>query len=203
MRLVNVYVLVVLIAGAMVERCLKAAPAGAPVNTSINPALGTEGSEWVAAPTTGLGLSCRRPAWRRGPDPRRRLDSTPRPDAVELAAACALYSYEQHTATLIRAAALTRRPRLHAQQLFPYGLGPVLGDLMLPTDGGGDMLRALTDVAQGLLRAAGFEASYADATVTDSRCAWPGAGTVTPRGRCGSRGRALSAGRRRVCGWTG
>ncbi|MFE2098758.1 hypothetical protein ACFW9W_17390, partial [Streptomyces sp. NPDC059468] len=36
------------------------------------------------------------------------------------------------------------------QQLFPYGLGPVLGDLMLPADGGGDMLRALTDVAQSL-----------------------------------------------------
>ncbi|MFF8478633.1 hypothetical protein [Streptomyces sp. NPDC015414] len=34
--------------------------------------------------------------------------------------------------------------------LIPYGLGPVLGDLMLPTDGGGDMLRALTDVVQSL-----------------------------------------------------
>ncbi|MDN3271499.1 hypothetical protein [Streptomyces sp. MA15] len=125
------------------------------MNTFINPdtALGMEDCGWIAAPATGLGRtcpSCRPPAQRRSPDTRRWLDGIPRPDPAQLAAACASFSYEQHTATLIRAAELTRRARLRAQQLFPYGLGPVLGDLMLPTDGGGDTLRALTDVAQSL-----------------------------------------------------
>ncbi|MER6434320.1 hypothetical protein ABT272_42695 [Streptomyces sp900105245] len=112
-----------------------------------------EDCEWVAAPVSGLGRTCsgcRSPARRRGPDPRRWLDGTPRPDTAQLAAACALSGYKQQTATLIRTAALTRRTRLCAQQLFPYGLGPVLGDPMLPTDGGGGLLRALTDVAQSL-----------------------------------------------------
>jgi hypothetical protein len=78
------------------------------------------------------------------------LDSTARPDAARLAAACALAGFERLTATVLRTAELTRQARGRAQQLFPYGLGPVLGDLMLPTDGGGDMLHALTDVAQRL-----------------------------------------------------
>jgi len=128
------------------------------VNTPVSPVPGPvpgllEDCEWIAAPVSGLGRTCpgcRPAARRRGPDPRRWLDGTPRPDTAPLAAACALSGYEQHTATLIRAAGLTRRARLRAQQLFPYGLGPVLGDLMLPTDGGGDLLRALTDVAQSL-----------------------------------------------------
>ncbi|REH25816.1 MULTISPECIES: hypothetical protein [unclassified Streptomyces] len=106
---------------------------------------------WVAAPAAGLGhacAQCRPPARYREPDPRRWLDDAPRLDTTQLTKACVLYGYEQHTVTVLRAAALTRRARQRAQQLFPYGLGPVLGDFMLPTDGGGDMLRALTDVAQ-------------------------------------------------------
>ncbi|MEV0982121.1 hypothetical protein [Streptomyces sp. NPDC049915] len=55
----------------------------------------------------------------RSPDPRRWLDGTPRPDTAQLAAACALSGYEQHTATLIRAAGLTRRARLRAQRSSP------------------------------------------------------------------------------------
>ncbi|MGW2017615.1 hypothetical protein [Streptomyces sp. NPDC001927] len=107
---------------------------------------------WVPAPAVALGRSCSNccPARDRGPDPRRWLDGTPRPDAAQLAVACTLVGYERHTATVLRAAELTRRARLRAQQLFPFGLGPVLGDRMLPADGGGDMLRALTDVAQSL-----------------------------------------------------
>ncbi|WP_327238845.1 MULTISPECIES: hypothetical protein [unclassified Streptomyces] len=113
---------------------------------------GLAGCEWGPAPAD-LGStcpSCCPPAPHRGPDPRRWLDGTPRPDTTRLALACALVGFEGHTATLIQASELTRRARLRAQQLFPYGLGPVLGDLMLPADGGGDMLRALTDVVQSL-----------------------------------------------------
>ncbi|MQL62854.1 hypothetical protein F6Q10_09570 [Streptomyces vinaceus] len=69
---------------------------------------------------------------------------------MQLAKACVVFGYQQHMATLLRAAALMRSARRRAQQFFPYGLGPVLGDFMLPADGGGDMLRALTDVAQNL-----------------------------------------------------
>ncbi|MET9438802.1 hypothetical protein [Streptomyces sp. NPDC006551] len=107
---------------------------------------------WVPAPAVGLGRVCSTccPPRYRGPDPRRWLDNAPRPDTVQLAIACRQAGYERHTATVLRAAGLTRQARLRAQQLFPFGLGPVLGDLMLPADGGGDMLRALTDVAESL-----------------------------------------------------
>ncbi|MGW1506109.1 hypothetical protein ACWCQW_48000 [Streptomyces mirabilis] len=107
---------------------------------------------WTPAPVTGLGRSCpfcRPHGEHRGPDPdpRRWLDGTVRPDTAQLATACTLVGYERHTATLVRAAEVTRRARHRAQQFFPYGLGPVLGDLMVPADGGGDMLRALADLA--------------------------------------------------------
>lgn len=108
---------------------------------------------WTPPSVVGLGGTCPgcRPSGpNRGPDPRRWLERHPRFDTFQLALACTLVGYEHHTATLVQAAELTRRARLRAQQLFPYGPGPVLGDLMLPADGGGDMLHALTDVAQSI-----------------------------------------------------
>ncbi|MGW2262339.1 hypothetical protein ACWCXE_31765 [Streptomyces sp. NPDC001780] len=104
---------------------------------------------WTPAPVIGLGLSCPscRPHRHPDPAPQRWLDGTARPNTAQLARACTLTGYEQHTATLVRAAEVTRRARHRAQQLFPYGLGPVLGDLKIPADGGGDMLRALADLA--------------------------------------------------------
>ncbi|GAA2639299.1 hypothetical protein GCM10010425_49140 [Streptomyces spororaveus] len=130
------------------------------MNTRRQPAAApgpTEARGWMPpAPATGLGRlcpSCRPSGRRRGPDPRRWLEGIPRFDTdqlEQLAFACTLVGYEHHTATIERVAALARRARMRAQQLFPYGLGPVLGDLMLPADGGGDMLRALTDLAESL-----------------------------------------------------
>ncbi|MFJ6292697.1 hypothetical protein ACIQJX_04985 [Streptomyces griseoviridis] len=124
------------------------------MNTRSNPDPGAlQDLGWVAGPAAGLGHACARcrpTTWNREPDSRRWLESTPRHDTAQLAASCALAGYERHTATVLRTAEITRQARRRAQQLFPYGLGPVLGDLMLPTDGGGDMLHALTDVAQSM-----------------------------------------------------
>ncbi|WP_457493215.1 hypothetical protein [Streptomyces sp. P5_D11] len=137
----------------------------------------SEDCDWTPVLKVGLGRacdSCRPSGASRGPDPRRWLEGIPRPDTGRLALACALVGYEEHTATIERAAALTMRARLRAQQLFPYGLGPVLGDLMLPADGGGDMLRALSDVAESLFARRGLPRTY-------PVCPW---GSTVPHG-CG------------------
>ncbi|MFB7836238.1 hypothetical protein [Streptomyces sp. NPDC056056] len=123
-----------------------------PAHPIASPAPSQE-CDWTPLLTAGLGRSC--PSCRpidgqRGPNTRRWLEATAAPDTRRLALACTLLGYEEHTATLERAAALVRRARLRAQQLFPYGIGPVLGDLTLPADGGGDMLRALTDVIESI-----------------------------------------------------
>lgn len=96
------------------------------MNTRTNPLLmigGLQDLGWVAGPAAGLGPACARccpPARYREPDPRRWLDSTARPDAAQLAAACALAGFERHTATVLRTAELTRQARRRAQQLFLY-----------------------------------------------------------------------------------
>ncbi|MER8269647.1 hypothetical protein ABT007_36305 [Streptomyces griseus] len=113
----------------------------------------SEDRAWTPVLKAGLGRACDncRPSDpSQGPDPRRWLEMIPRPDTGRLARACSLFGYEEHTATIERTASLAMRARLRAQQIFPHGLGPVLGDLMLPADGGGDMLRALSDVAESL-----------------------------------------------------
>lgn len=123
-----------------------------PAHTLAAPAP-SQDCDWTPLLTVGLGRSCPscRPFDReRGPNARRWLEATPALDTRRLALACTLLGYEEYTATIERASALTRRARLRAQQLFPYGIGPVLGDLMLPADGGGDMLRALTDVIESI-----------------------------------------------------
>ncbi|MFD6334233.1 hypothetical protein ACFWGI_32260 [Streptomyces niveus] len=125
------------------------------MKTATHPTVPAQTEDYGATPllTVSLGRTCSgcRPSHpHRGPDPRRWLEETPRLDTDRLARACARVGYAEHTATIERTAALTRRARLRAQQLFPYGLGPVLGDLMLPTDGAGDMLRALSDVVESL-----------------------------------------------------
>ncbi|MFE5591172.1 hypothetical protein [Streptomyces sp. NPDC056549] len=91
-----------------------------------------------------------RPTRTEARDPRRWLEDTRRLDTGRLALACALSGYDEHMAAIEQAAVLTLRARLRAQMLFLYGLGPVLGDLMLPADGGGDMLHALSDVVESL-----------------------------------------------------
>ena len=72
-----------------------------------------------------------------------RLGGTPFPDPRLLAALCADWPVRDEIALLNRVVDRVKVARRTVQQHFPYGLGPVLGDLMPAGDGGGDLLRAV------------------------------------------------------------
>lgn len=101
------------------------------------------GLRWVAGPVTGLGQPCILSG--RVPTPARgvRLGGTPRPDPQLLAGLCADWPVRDEIELLNRAVGRIQAARRTVQQHFPYGLGPVLGDLMPAGDGGGDLLRAV------------------------------------------------------------
>lgn len=102
---------------------------------------------WVAGPVPGLGQRCslcpRLPVRTRDV----RLGDTPRPNPRLLAALCAQWPVRVEIELLGQVAARVTAARRVVQQHFPYGIGPVLGDLMPAGDGAGDLLR---DVAEAL-----------------------------------------------------
>ncbi|MER7178533.1 hypothetical protein ABT404_03420 [Streptomyces hyaluromycini] len=100
---------------------------------------------WVAGPVPGLGQRCSlRP---RVPERTQdvRLGDTPRPSLRLLAALCTQWPVRAEIDLLGQVAARVTAARRVVQQHFPYGVGPVLGDLMPAGDGAGDLLRALAE----------------------------------------------------------
>ncbi|MEH0415977.1 hypothetical protein [Streptomyces sp. B21-083] len=104
------------------------------------------GPYWVAGPVTGLGEDCGLSA--RVPVQTRevRLGDTPRPDPRQLAGLCADGPVRAEIELLNQVVARVRAARRALQQHFPYGFGPVLGDLMPAGDGGEDLLRAAAEM---------------------------------------------------------
>ncbi|MEV5010395.1 hypothetical protein [Streptomyces sp. NPDC055692] len=100
---------------------------------------------WVAGPVSGLGQRCS--LCPRLPERTRdvRLGDTPRPSPRLLAALCTQWPVRAEIDLLGQAAARVTAARRVVQQHFPYGIGPVLGDLMPAGDGAGDLLRALAE----------------------------------------------------------
>jgi hypothetical protein len=100
---------------------------------------------WVAGPVPGLGQRCS--LCPRLPERTQdvRLGDTPRPSPQLLAALCTIWPVRAETELPGQVAARVIAARRVAQQHFPYGIGPVLGDLMPAGDGAGDLLRAVAE----------------------------------------------------------
>ncbi|MFF7717642.1 hypothetical protein [Streptomyces sp. NPDC007988] len=100
---------------------------------------------WVVGLVPGLGQRCSlRP---RVPQRTRdvRLRDTPHLSPLLLAALCTQWPVQAEIDLLGKVAARVTAARRVAQQHFPYGVAPVLGDLMPAGDGAGDLLRALAE----------------------------------------------------------
>ncbi|MEW2290988.1 hypothetical protein [Streptomyces sp. NPDC047841] len=100
-------------------------------------------SRWVAGPVPGLGQRCS--LCPRLPEQTHevRLGDTHRPSPRLLATLCTQWPVRTEIDLLGQVAARVTAARRVVQQHFPYGVGPVFGDLMPAGDGAGDLLRAL------------------------------------------------------------